>query len=105
VSKYFRPTAASFEALLDSELLCVSRQPFLDAARVLIDRGFDPDARLVMLRGDGTASLSARLSVAARYTVEESAHGPIFRPFRSSQESAVAAPPIRFADAAVSEAA
>ena len=45
---YIEPTRGChvdrFEAHLDGELICVSRQPRLDGARVLLKRGYSPDA-------------------------------------------------------------
>jgi hypothetical protein len=60
-------------ARLDDRLLCTSRQPFLDAARVLVSEGLDPDAVLsVRHAGSAVVALSARLGVAAKLTVNES---------------------------------
>jgi hypothetical protein len=65
-----------FEARLEGgELLCVSRQPFLDGARELLARGADPDDQLVMVTATGTESLSAKVAVAAHYAVEEATNG------------------------------
>jgi hypothetical protein len=64
-------------------ILCVSEQPFVDAARVLVAEGRDPDATLTMRhRGSDAVALKGRLGSAAELTVEESARGPVFRPFR-----------------------
>jgi hypothetical protein len=37
-----------FDAYLDGELIVTSRQPLLDGARRLLQRGFDPEALLTM---------------------------------------------------------
>jgi hypothetical protein len=71
-----------FEAKLDSigSVLCVSRQPFVDAARRLLEHGFSKKSVLRMSHGDSKViALTALLGVAARLTVEESAYGPIMR--------------------------
>ncbi|SRR6266567_8534353 len=62
-----------FAARLDGRVLVASsRQPFLDAARVLLREGHDPRSVLVMRhRGSSTESLHACLGVAAGLTVEE----------------------------------
>jgi hypothetical protein len=93
-----------FAARLDGRLLVASsRQPFLDAARILLagiradhdrgrgdhhgdhDRGDHDRGRgdadhsidiIVMRHGSGTESLRARLEVAARLTIEESDRRP-----------------------------
>ncbi len=49
-----------------------SRQPFLDSARKLIERGYDPEAVMVMrYAGSDTKSLRSKVGVAARLTVDE----------------------------------
>jgi len=98
--------AGHFDAHLEhhNSLLVTSRSPFLDSARHLVDAGFDPDAVLIM-RHDGADhdALRARLGTAAGLTVEESAHGPIFRSFRNAPQSAVAAPPSNQIESAVTD--
>jgi hypothetical protein len=81
------PTRAGmFEALIDGRPICTSRQPLLDAARVLLAEGFDPDTYLVMRHvGSADDSLSASLGIAAQLTVEHTAYGkPVLRPYRGS---------------------
>jgi hypothetical protein len=81
------PTRAGmFEARIDGLLICTSRQPFLDAARVLLAEGFAPDAYLVMRHvGSAHDSLSASIGAAAQLTVEHSVHGkPVLRPYKGS---------------------
>jgi hypothetical protein len=44
----FEARLASHERARDGRLLCVSRQPFLDGCRVLIEEGLDPDTVMTM---------------------------------------------------------
>jgi hypothetical protein len=93
-----RGAPGNFAARLlgDDCILAQSRTPFCDAARKLLDLGFDPAAMLVMTRaGSATVCLRAPLGVAANLTVEESAHGPVFRRYRNGSPSAVEAPRAR----------
>jgi hypothetical protein len=70
-----------------------SRQPFLDAARVLIAAGYDPDSWLEGWRPRATAfALRARLGIAAGLTVDETR--TVFAPWKPFSLSAVA-PSIR----------
>ena len=70
-----------------------SRQPFLDAARVLIAAGYDPDSWLEGWRPGATAfALRARLGIAAGLTVDETR--TVFAPWKPFSLSAVA-PSIR----------
>jgi hypothetical protein len=58
--------------LEDGQLLCTSRQPFLQATRVLIALGHDPATTLAMRHNDSKVeSLRARLGVAASLSVDE----------------------------------
>jgi len=80
-----------YEARLDGRLLCRSRTPFLDAARVLLSEGYDPSIKMLMLRaGSNVCSLTAMIGAAAKLSVEESANGPVFRSYRIALKSAVA---------------
>jgi hypothetical protein len=87
-----------FEARLGptNELLVKSsRQPFLDAARVLIEKCNDPHSMLVMKHlGSDIVALKAPLAKAAKLGVEEGPNGPRFVPFRTGPRTRVAAPPI-----------
>jgi hypothetical protein len=71
---------ALFEARLQGQerILCTSSQPFLDAAKVLIEDGIaDPQDTLVMRHaGSDTISLKAKVSRAARLTVQETESRP-----------------------------
>lgn len=76
--------------LADGTVLAVSRQPFLDAARVLISAGYSPEIMLVGLRkGSAHWSLQGRLSDAAKLTVDETKTG--FAKWKAFSSSAVAA--------------
>jgi hypothetical protein len=91
-------SAGHFQAKLqhtDEVLVQNSRQPFLDGARVLVLRGYDPGVLLVMKHlGSDLVALRAPLGKAAKLTVEEGPHGPRFVPFRTGPKTRVAAPPI-----------
>src|SRR5882762_8721168 len=66
-----------------------SRQPFLDAARVLIAAGYDPDSWLEGWRPGATAfALRARLGIAAGLTVDETK--TVFAKWKPFSSSAVA---------------
>src|SRR5712672_2027465 len=66
-----------------------SRQPFLDAARVLIAAGYDPDSWLEGWRPGATAfALRARLGIAAGLTVDETR--TVFAKWKPFSSSAVA---------------
>jgi hypothetical protein len=62
----------------DELLVASSRQPFVDAARVLIEKGHDADAALVMKHaGTDTVALRSRIGTAAGLTVDERSR-PLF---------------------------
>jgi hypothetical protein len=66
-----------------------SRQPFMDAARVLIENGRDPGAVLVMKHaGTDAVALWARLGTAAQLTVEEGDRIPRFRRWKALLDAA-----------------
>ncbi len=70
-------------------LVASSRQPFLDAARVLIAAGYDPDSWLEGWRPGATAfALRARLGIAAGLTVDETK--TVFAKWKPFSSSAVA---------------
>jgi len=56
-------------------LVRASRQPFLDAARRLLDLGYDPAAVL------SSGGLTAKIGVAAKLRVKEDRNGPRFVPY------------------------
>jgi hypothetical protein len=94
------PTArrpGHYDARLEDGCVIVkaSRQPFLDAARALINRGADPSTILEMWH-DGAAhhALRAQLGHAAKLAVEERNIGgkpPRFVPYRAFNRAAVGA--------------
>ena len=60
-------------------LVTASKQPFVDAARRLIDIGYDPATVLVMRHpGSDTDCLTAQIGVAAKLRVKEDRNGPRF---------------------------
>jgi hypothetical protein len=62
--------------------LCISRQPFLQAARVLKAMGHHPDTTLVMRHaGSDVVALRGRLGIAAGLTVDEY-NGTRFAPWK-----------------------
>jgi hypothetical protein len=91
-------TPGRFQASLastDDLLVRSSRQPFLDAARVLVGHGYDPLMILEMKHaGSDTVALRALLGKAAKLTVEEGPNGPRFVAFRTGPKTRVAAPSI-----------
>jgi hypothetical protein len=81
----------------DALLVSSSRQPFMDSARTLLEKGYDPTVTLEMMHaGSNVVALRARLGKAARLSVEEGVNGPRFVPFRNGLKSCVDAPPIAF---------
>ena len=57
---------------LDGRQLCISRQPLLDAARVLIDEGIDPATPIAIRHtGAGFDALTSAVGAAAKWTVRE----------------------------------
>ena len=84
VNRHCRSSAS----LPDGMILGASRQPFLDAARVLIAAGYDPENWLEGWRPGATAfALRARLGIAAGRTVDETR--TIFAPWKAFSPSAV----------------
>ena len=85
-----------FEARCDGQLLVAStRQPLLDGARALLAAGHHPDTVVVMRHaGSEVDALTARIGTAARFYVEEGAHGPTLRSVRQGPPGAVDRPPI-----------
>jgi hypothetical protein len=84
-----------YEARYGGRLLCTSRQPLLDAARVFLAEGADRKARIVMRReGSDLDGLSASIGRAAKLTVEDNQLGkPIFRRFRKRSAEEPDRPP------------
>jgi hypothetical protein len=75
-----------FDAVVDGELIVTSsRQPFLDAARVLLARGVDSNSWLIQRHaGSDVDSLRGKVGIAAKLTVQDGPDGrPRFRSYRS----------------------
>src|SRR5262249_23245488 len=65
------------------KLLSSSRQPLLDAARVLLAQGIPPETPLAMQhKGSATIAMTSTVGEAAKLTVEEEPGGPRFRKWR-----------------------
>jgi len=79
----------------DRRIVERSPQPFVDAARVLVDEGIDPSTPIVMRHGGSPHdALRSTVGEAARLTVLDTAQGkPVFRPWRPSPAIA-GGPPI-----------
>jgi hypothetical protein len=61
-----------FVVTLDGRQLCISRQPLLDAARVLLADGIDPEAPIVTRHvGSDFDAIKSTVGTAARWTVKE----------------------------------
>jgi hypothetical protein len=78
-------SANKFEARLEGQkqILCISKQPFLDGARALLEQGYDPGLILMMRHaGSDFDSLRGKLGVAATLTVDES-NTPRFRKWKT----------------------
>ena len=61
-----------FVATLDGRQLCISRQPLLDAARVLIKEGIDPATPIATWHaGAGFDAMTSTVGTAAKWTVRE----------------------------------
>jgi hypothetical protein len=88
--------AGQFDARCDGEVIVArTRAPLLDSARALLAAGRDPDTIAVMRHaGSDIDALTARIGIAARFYVEESAHGPVLRCVRKASPGAVDRPPI-----------
>ena len=69
--------AGKYEARHEGRVLCLSTAPFVDAARVLVARGHDPDESMAMFRaGKSESDLTARLGYAAKIDIHEGRNGP-----------------------------
>jgi hypothetical protein len=81
-----------------------SRTPFLDAARALVNAGFDPNSMLVMRRAAaGPDCLRGRIGPAAKLTVKETPNGPVFASWKPFPSNPVA-PGIEQSDSGVTQA-
>ncbi len=88
--------AGMYEARHEGRLLCRSATPFLDGARCLIARGFDPNETLAMLRtGKSEADLTGKLGEAAQLTVHEGRRQPRFVKYRPTVPTGQDSEPVR----------
>jgi hypothetical protein len=73
-----------FDATVDGQVIIErSSTPFCDAARRLVDLGYDGNADLVMKHaGSDVDALRARIGVAARLMVREDRGAPQFVPYQ-----------------------
>ncbi|WP_426615361.1 hypothetical protein [Bradyrhizobium sp. McL0616] len=82
-------------------ILPSSHQPLLDAARVLLKRGYRPEQRLVMRhRGSTVAAMSGQIGELAKWTLSETqTAGPRFAPYRPFEKAVcryAGRPPMRW---------
>jgi hypothetical protein len=77
------------KAEITARFISHSRTPFCEAGRALLAAGCDdPSTSIVMRHAGGDAdSVRSTVGAAARLTMEESPHGPIFRRYRSTPQS------------------
>jgi hypothetical protein len=67
-------------------LFCVSHQPALDSARVLLAAGVRPETALLMVSPDGLVRLKTTVGQAAQWTVEENdTRSPRFRRWKPNE--------------------
>ena len=87
--------AGCYDAVVDGELVVQSsKQPFLDAARVLLSRNIDSNSVLrVRHAGSSVNALIAKIGVAGKLTVAEDDRGPPrFRSWKPFPSREVASP-------------
>jgi hypothetical protein len=82
-----------FVVTLDGRQLCISRQPLLDAARVLINEGVDPATPIATRHaGAGFDAMTSIVGTAAKWTVRENeTEGPRFVRWKAFSRDAVEA--------------
>jgi hypothetical protein len=82
-------SAGKFTARLDGRELCCSTKPFLDAARVLLAEGVDPDTVIQMVHlGNNTLSLRSTVGAAAGLTILEGDLRPRFARWQAFERTA-----------------
>ena len=86
-----------FVVTLDGRQLCISSQPLLDGARVLINEGVDPATPIATRHaGADFDAMTSTVGAAAKWTVEEGERvGPRFACWKAFPRSDVDAP-VRF---------
>jgi hypothetical protein len=79
-----RRAGGLLQALLQGEVLCTADEPFLQAARILLERGTDPATPIAMRwEGSDSDSLTSTVGYAAKLEVGTNSTGrPVFRPYR-----------------------
>ena len=89
-----------FVASLDGRQVCVSRQPLLDCARILIAEGADPKTPFATRHeGADFDALTSTVGTAAKWTVRENEiQSPTFVPWNAFPRDAVQSP-VRFSGA------
>jgi hypothetical protein len=88
-----------FVVTLDGRQLCISSQPLLDAARVLIKEGVDPTMPIAARHaGAGFDAMTSTVGTAAKWTVRETkTEGPRFVRWKAFSRDDVQ-PPKRFCE-------
>jgi hypothetical protein len=83
-----------WDCYVDGQWVLTSAQPLCAVARLLMDRGYDPNAYLILRReGRDAADLKAPLGVAAAWSVKTDRCGkPVFVPWTGSKSTAAASP-------------
>jgi hypothetical protein len=95
-----------YAAYVDGRHIVASTAPFCDAARVLLEQGYDPTRRLVMRRPDREQiDLSGQLGAAAKLTVQSNTLGTPKHCLWKGRKTGVACPPIRSNSAGLPKAA
>jgi len=81
------PKAGRYLGYVDGELIVSSRQPFLDGARALLARGYDPATPYNMRHAssDLLSFVTTAIGHAAGLSVVDAAQGTRFRKFTASE--------------------
>jgi hypothetical protein len=81
--------AGRFLGHVGDELIVTSRQPFLDGARALLDRGYDPTTpyNIRHATSDVLSFVTTTIGHAAGLSVVDAAQGTRFRKFVSSDDA------------------
>ena len=88
-----KPKKLRFEAWIGERLVCTSRTPFFDTARVLIAEGEAPQTQIVMVWPNGTVGLRAPVGQAAKLAVWETNWGPRIVLYEEFENNALAKDP------------
>jgi hypothetical protein len=80
--------AGRYLGYVGDKLIVTSRQPFLDGARSLLARGYDPATPYNMRHANSVASsfVTTTIGHAAGLSVVDAAHGTRFRKFVPSED-------------------